>query len=70
MQNSNEYVAAHWLIATFVISFITVGFPYWQVPSSKISLSSALYGSDLLVTGTLAADARALAKARFISLSP
>lgn len=52
-----------------MLSFIAVGFPYWQFPYAKVSLPSTLYGPGLLVGGTLGAAARALDKAHFISLS-
>src|SRR5204862_5659121 len=58
--------AAFWLVATFVISFFAVGFPYWQIPYAKVSLPSTLYGTGLLVVGVGAAAARAFSKARFL----
>jgi hypothetical protein len=55
-----------WLIAAFVVSFLAVGFPYWQIPYAKVSLPSTLYGPGLLVVGALAAAARAFGKARLL----
>lgn len=60
--------AAFWLIAAFVISFFAVGFPYWQIPYAKVSLPSTLYGTGLVVVGVLAAAARAIGKARLLTV--
>ena len=60
--------AAFWLVAAFVISFFAVGFPYWQIPYAKVSLPSTLYGMGLVVVGVLAAAARAVGKARFLTV--
>ena len=68
MQNSMKLRAAFWLVATFVISFFAVGFPYWQIPYAKVSLPSTLYGMGLVVVGVLAAAARAVGKARFLAV--
>jgi hypothetical protein len=64
VRNSMQSPAAYWLVAAFVVSFFAVGFPYWQVPYSKVSLPSTLYGPGLFAVGILAAAARALGKAR------
>ena len=56
------------LVAAFVISFFAVGFPYWQIPYAKVSLPSTLYGMGLVVVGVLAAAARAVGKARFLTV--
>jgi hypothetical protein len=53
-----------WLAAAFVIGFFAVGLPYWQVPYSKVSLPSTLYGLGLLAVGILAAAVRLLSDAR------
>ena len=58
----------YWLIATFVVSFFAVGFPYWQIPYAKVSLPSTLYGTGLLVVGVLAAAARTFGKARLLAV--
>jgi hypothetical protein len=60
--------AAFWLVAAFVISFFAVGLPYWQIPYAKVSLPSTLYGMGLVVVGVLAAAARAIGKARLLSV--
>ena len=51
-----------------MISFFAVGFPYWQIPYAKVSLPSTLYGMGLVVVGVLAAAARAVGKARFLTV--
>lgn len=60
--------AAFWVVAAFVIGFFAVGFPYWQIPYAKVSLPSTLYGIGLLVVGVLAAAARAIGKARLLTV--
>jgi hypothetical protein len=68
VRNSMTLRAAFWLIAAFVISFFVVGYPYWQIPYAKVSLPSTLYGTGLLVVGVLAAAARAIGKARLLTV--
>jgi hypothetical protein len=53
-----------WLAAAFVIGFFAVGIPYWQVPYSKVSLPSTLYGFGVVAVAILAAAARLLSNAR------
>jgi hypothetical protein len=60
--------ATYWLAAAFVVGFFAVGFPYWQVPYSKVSLPDALYGAGLLAICILASAARAFGKARVVFL--
>jgi hypothetical protein len=60
--------AIYWLAAAFVISFFTIGFPYWQIPYSKVSLPDTLYGAGLLVIGILALAARVFGKARTLTV--
>ena len=57
-----------WLIAAFMISFFTVGIPYWQIPYAKVALPNTLYGVGLLAVGVLAAAVRALGKARLLAV--
>src|SRR6185295_18855203 len=68
VRNSITLRAAFWLVAAFVISFFSVGFPYWQIPYPKVSLPSTLYGTGLVVVGVLAAAARAVGKARLLTV--
>ena len=51
-----------------MISFFTVGVPYWQIPYAKVSLPTTLYGMGLVVVGVLAAAARAVGKARLMAV--
>lgn len=60
--------AVYWLVAAFVISFFAMGFPYWQIPYAKVSLPTTLYGTGLVVVGVLAAAARAIGKARILTV--
>ena len=60
--------AVYWLAAAFMVSFFTVGVPYWQIAYSKVSLPDALYGAGLFVVGVLAAAARAFGKARLVAV--
>ncbi|HEV8619400.1 MAG TPA: hypothetical protein VGQ79_00080 [Nitrospiraceae bacterium] len=60
--------AVYWLVAAFVISFFAVGFPYWQIPYAKVSLPTTLFGTGLVVVGVLAAAARAIGKARILTV--
>ena len=60
--------AAFWLVAAFVISFFAVGVPYWQIPYARVSLPTTLYDTGLVVVGVLAAAARALGKARLMTV--
>lgn len=62
---ASQLNALYWLTAAFVVGFFVIGLPYWQVPYSKVSLPSTLYGPGLFVVGVLAAVARTFGKARF-----
>ena len=68
VRNSMTLRAAFWLVAAFVISFFAVGVPYWQIPYAKVSLPTTLYDTGLVVVGVLAAAARALGKARLMTV--
>ena len=37
------------LFLAFVISFFSIGFPYWQIPYVKIALPNALLGWNVLI---------------------
>ncbi len=58
----------YWLIAAFVAGFFAVGYPFWQIPYNKVSLPNTLYGPGLIVVGLAAAMARALGRARLLSV--
>ena len=60
--------ARYWLVAAFVIGFLAVGVPYWQIPYAKVSLPDTLYGAGLLVVGVLAAAARGFGKVRLLAV--
>ena len=68
MNKSTHTTAVYWLAAAFVAGFLTVGYPYWQIPYAKVSLPDTLYGPGLLGVGVLAVAARAFGKARFLSV--
>jgi hypothetical protein len=46
------------LVVAFLVTFFTVGVPYWQLPYSRISLPNSLYGFGLWVVFALAAVLR------------
>ncbi|WP_162315023.1 hypothetical protein [Pseudoxanthomonas yeongjuensis] len=54
-----------WLLIAFLIAFIGVGFRYWQIPYSEVSLPGSLYGPGLVAVGVVALMARAFGLARF-----
>jgi asparagine N-glycosylation enzyme membrane subunit Stt3 len=68
MNKTANTTANYWLAAAFVIGFFTIGFPYWQIPYSKVSLPDTLYGAGLLVIGILAFAACAFGKARLLTV--
>lgn len=54
-----------WLAIGFAIAFVGVGFPYWQLAYSRISLPDSLYGPGLVAVGVVALMLRAFGVARF-----
>lgn len=68
MNKSTHTTAVYWLTAAFVAGFLTVGYSYWQIPYAKISLPDTLYGPGLLGVGVLAFAARAIGKARILTV--
>ena len=68
MTKTAKTTAIYWLAAAFLVSFFTVGVPYWQIAYSKVSLPDTLYGAGLIVVGVLAAAARAFGKARLMAV--
>ena len=57
----------NWLVFAFVLSFLTVGIPYWLIPYNKVSLPSTLMGPALLAVPFVALMIRAYGKASFWS---
>ena len=54
-----------WLLIAFLIAFIGVGFRYWQITYSQVSLPDSLYGPGLVAVGVVALLARAFGLGRF-----
>jgi hypothetical protein len=54
-----------WLRAAFMLSFLSVGIPYWLIPYNKVSLPSAMMGPTLLVVVIAALLLQATAAAPF-----
>ena len=54
-----------WLLIAFLIAFIGVGFRYWQIPYSQVSLPDSLYGPGLVAVAVVALMARAFGLGRF-----
>lgn len=57
---------ALWLVPAFIVSFVAIGVPYWQIPYAKVSLPNTLFGPGLLLVVILAAGVRAFGKAHFL----
>lgn len=53
------------IIAAFVVAFFATGIPYWQIPYSKASLPSSLYGLGLAVVCVASFTVRLLSRASF-----
>lgn len=54
-----------WLLIAFAIAFIGVGFRYWQLAYSQVSLPDTLYGPGLAAVFVVALMVRAFGLARF-----
>ena len=54
-----------WLLIAFLVAFVGVGFRYWQLPYSQVSLPDSLYGPGLAAVAVVALMARAFGLARF-----
>lgn len=54
-----------WLLIAFVIAFVGVGFRYWQIPYSQVSLPDSMYGPGLVAVAVVALMSRAFGLARF-----
>ncbi len=54
-----------WLLIAFAIAFVAVGFRYWQLAYSQVSLPDALYGPGLAAVFVVALMVRAFGLAKF-----
>jgi hypothetical protein len=43
-----------WWLSSFLVAFLAVGLPYWQIPYNKLNLPDAVLGAGLLVVGAAA----------------
>ena len=57
-----------WRWIGFLIAFVGVGFPYWQLPPELAGLPRALYGPGLVAVGVVAMLLRAFGTGRFLPL--
>ncbi len=57
-----------WRWIGFLIAFVGVGFPYWQLPPEMAGLPRALYGPGLVAVGVVAMLLRAFGTGRFATL--
>ena len=48
-----------WVIVAFLVGFLAVGLPYWQIPYAKANLPNSLIGPGLIVIVAAAAICRA-----------
>lgn len=63
--NASTLVA---IVCAFVVTFLAVGIPYWQIPYSKASLPSSLYDFGMAVVFLAAAILRMGSKATFMQI--
>jgi hypothetical protein len=54
------------LAPAFLLVFLVVGFPYWQISYSRLSLPSSLYGWSLMVVFVVAAVLRMTFRTSFV----
>lgn len=54
-----------WLLIAFAVAFVGVGFRYWQLAYSQVSLPDALYGPGLAAVFVVALMVRAFGLAKF-----
>jgi hypothetical protein len=57
-----------WRWVGFLIAFVGVGFPYWQLAPELAGLPRALYGPGLVAVGAVAMLLRAFGTGRFLPL--
>ncbi|MGH9867033.1 MAG: hypothetical protein ACREAA_02565 [Candidatus Polarisedimenticolia bacterium] len=54
------------LLAAFLVSFLAIGLPYWQLPYARVSLPSSLYGFGLVVVLLASAACRLVPAVRLL----
>jgi hypothetical protein len=57
-----------WRWIGFLIAFVGIGFPYWQLAPEQAGLPRALYGPGLIAVGVIAMLLRAFGTGRFLTL--
>lgn len=55
-------------VTVFMVSFLCIAQPYWQIPYSQIALPNSLLGPGALITGALAMFLRLDPKREFSSI--
>jgi hypothetical protein len=56
------------LSAAFLLAFLAIGLPYWQIPYSKVALPGSILGLGLWVTFFSAAILRCVFSSPFLSV--
>ena len=56
-----------WLVGAFLVAFLAVGIPYWQVPYAKVSIPNTLMAPGLVIVVLCAALARFAGKHSFFA---
>ncbi len=51
-----------WLLGAFLVGFLAVGLPYWQIPYAKANLPDSLIGFGLVIVVAAAAICRVRGK--------
>lgn len=57
-----------WWLVGFLVAFVGVGFPYWQLGYAQAGLPAALYGPGLVAVAVVAMLLRAFGTGRFLPL--
>lgn len=55
-----------WWLIGFLVAFVGVGFPYWQLPHAQAGLPGALYGPGLVAVAVVAMMLHAFGTGRFL----
>jgi hypothetical protein len=56
------------LFIAFIVTFLSVGFPYWQIPYSKVSLPDSLYSYGVAIAFVVAIISRYYYRASFLQV--